>query len=764
LGKNGIFKLKIHAMKLLFLIITSLFITVSQAYSQCGTTIIASDLSICTNVPSSVLFSTDAGTYVIYWTNNDTSTGIPASGTGDILNVLPTIPGASLIYIEAIDTLNNCPTLYDTITIVINETPDLAGLPNITACANDIVNVNPFACNPTNNNATYSWTGNNSSIGLSPVGTGNIASFFADNPAMNCQIDSISVIAFANGCSSLPEVFTITVCPVEVVYPSPNITVCNNEITPIINFISPNPSITYFWSNDQIGIGLPLNGTGNINPFTATNSTSICLIANITVLGSANGCVSLADTFSITVCPSPTINLTSDTTICSGNQVILVAQGLPSGGTYLWNTLETNDSITVNSGASTNFGVTYQSADGCTNSDTVSVSIATIDNLNLTDTTICQGSTVILSAGAHSFSCDFAEPICSNSGINFQNIANSTAAPIGNNYECLITQPNPSWFYFEIGQPGDMQLDVQQFSSFSGSGIDVDCILYGPYSSYAEATTFCGNLGTAAFGSGLNTVVACSYSAGSYENIPLNGVQTGQVYILLLLNFSNEQGYYTFSNLPANASLDCSILNNNTSPTSYLWSTGETTPWISVIPNNTNTYSVTATSNGCDFTDSSIVTVIPTPTVSVNNEVIASGQNATLTAIGAPSGGAFNWTPSGQTSSSIVVSPITTTDYTVSYSLNGCSSEAIATVDVVAGMSDQTTHSISVFPNPAQNSLSIQVSEPLIGSAFEIIDQQGRVLKTGEMQSQVQVIAISEIKHGIYTIRIANRNLKFLKN
>ena len=158
------------------------------------------------------------------------------------------------------------------------------------------------------------------------------------------------------------------------------------------------------------------------------------------------------------------------------------------------------------------------------------------------------------------------------------------------------------------------------------------------------------------------------------------------------------------------------------------------------------------------------MTVNPLPTVSVNNEVIASGQSATLTAIGTPSGGAFNWLASGETSSSIVVSPITTTDYTVSYSLNGCSSEAIATVEVVAGMSDQTTNSISVFPNPTQNSLSIQVSEPLIGSAFEIIDQQGRVLKTGEMQSQVQVIAISEIKQGIYTVRIAGRNLKFMKN
>ncbi len=494
-------------MKPLFLIITSLFITVSKAYSQCGTTIIASDLSICTNVPSSVLFSTDAGTYVIYWTNNDTSTGIPASGTGDILNVLPTIPGASLIYIEAIDTLNNCPTLYDTITIIVNETP----------------------------------------------------------------------------------------------------------------------------------------------------------------------------------------------------------------------------------------------------------------NLNLTDTTICQGSVVVLNANSNSLSCDFAEPICSGTTTTFPNMTNTTAL-IGNNYDCLASQPNPSWFYLKIDQPGDLTLNIIQNSNSTGSGIDVDFILYGPYSNYAEATTYCGNLGTATSGSDLNTVVDCSYSTSSIETATITNTQTGDVYILMITNFANESGYFIINQTSGIASLDCSILNNNTSPTSYLWSTGETTPWISVLPNNTITYSVTATSNGCDFTDSSIVTVIPTPTVSVNNEVIASGQSATLNAIGTPSGGSFNWTPSGETSASIVVSPIATTDYTVSYSLNGCSSEAIATVEVVAGMSDQTTHSISVFPNPTQNSLSIQVSEPLIGSAFEIIDQQGRVLKTGEMQSQVQVIAISEIKHGIYTIRIANRNLKFLKN
>lgn len=68
-----------------------------------------------------------------------------------------------------------------------------------------------------------------------------------------------------------------------------------------------------------------------------------------------------------------------------------------------------------------------------------------------------------------------------------------------------------------------------------------------------------------------------------------------------------------------------------------------------------------------------MITIKPIPTVSVSNTTFCTGTNATLTATPSIGGGTYLWN-TGATSSAIVVSPSTTTDYTVVYTLNGCSS------------------------------------------------------------------------------------------
>jgi hypothetical protein len=744
---------------LVFLIIFSAF----RANSQCGTTILVSDQSICSGDFLNISFSTDFGNYNFGWTNDNSSTGIPAFGSGSTLNSITNNPGVSTILIEAVDPLNNCPTLYDTITITVRVTPTLISSPDLSACANTFVNVNPFSSTPANPSTNYVWSSTNISIGLAPTGFGNIDSFLVFNTANFCQITDIVVYAFLDGCASMPDTFSITVCPEPIVFPTPDFSNCANEEITVSPFACTVTNSTFLWALDNISIGLPSSGSGDIGTFTSTNSTTICQTANIVLTATANGCSSYADTFSITVCPEPSISLISDTSICLGNQITLAATGNPSGGFFLWNTQETTDSITVSPISSALFSVSYQTINGCSITDSVSVGIATLDNLNLTDTIVCQGETVVLSAGSNSVSCDLAEPICSNTSLNFPNLTNTTA-PVGNNYDCLGTQPNPSWFYVQIEQPGDLTLDIIQTSNFGGSGLDVDFILYGPYSSYAEATTYCGNLGAATSGSGLNTVVDCSYSTSSTETVNLFGTQTGQVYVMMLTNFANEPGSYTITQTIGSASLDCSILSNNTSPTTYLWSNGETTPWITVIPSNTNMYTVTVTSSGCEFIDSSLITVNPTPTVSANNATISSGQSATLTAVGTPSGGSFLWDPTGQTTSSITVSPTTTTDYLVTYTFNGCSSETTATVDLTAGITNQTNYVISIYPNPAQSILTLRVDEKIIGNFYVIIDSQGRILKRETIESTIQDIAISDFRNGLYTIQIGSSNFKFIKN
>lgn len=107
----------------------------------------------------------------------------------------------------------------------------------------------------------------------------------------------------------------------------------------------------------------------------------------------------------------------------------------------------------------------------------------------------------------------------------------------------------------------------------------------------------------------------------------------------------------------------------------YNWSPGgQTTSSINVSPASTTTYTVNYDLNGCPAVPiTATVTVNPVPTVSVNSETICEGDMAILTAAPSVGGGTYNWS-SGQTTSSITVSPTITTVYDVDYTLNGCTS------------------------------------------------------------------------------------------
>lgn len=79
------------------------------------------------------------------------------------------------------------------------------------------------------------------------------------------------------------------------------------------------------------------------------------------------------------------------------------------------------------------------------------------------------------------------EPICTDAGVNFQ--ANSGGPNVqvsepGNNYGCLGNSPNPSWFYLEISDPGDIIMELS-------APTDIDFIIWGPYPDLATAQATC---------------------------------------------------------------------------------------------------------------------------------------------------------------------------------------------------------------------------------------------------------------------------------
>ena len=138
-----------------------------------------------------------------------------------------------------------------------------------------------------------------------------------------------------------------------------------------------NPGSTYLWS------------TGATTQTIQINSTQ-----TVWVQVSNPPCIS-RDTITVTFAPYLPVNLGNDTTLCTGGSVVLDA-GYP-GGTYLWSTNETTQTITV-----TNSGTFYVSVDDgtCIGWDTISVNFVSVPQVDIgPDTSICNGQVMTLDAG-----------------------------------------------------------------------------------------------------------------------------------------------------------------------------------------------------------------------------------------------------------------------------------------------------------------------------------------------------------------------------
>ncbi|MBN4049670.1 PKD domain-containing protein, partial [Bacteroidales bacterium AH-315-N07] len=171
-----------------------------------------------------------------------------------------------------------------------------------------------------------------------------------------------------------------------------------------------------------------------------------------------------------------------------------------------------------------------------------------------------------------------------------------------------------------------------------------------------------------------------------------------------------------------------------TGGTSYSWNTGATSLSITQSPTANSTYTVTITdANGCKDTTSQLVTVNAQPAASASATTpICVGGVSSLTASG---GTSYIWN-TGETTTPISVSPITTTTFTVTATDgNGCKDTANVTVIVnaktIAGLSGATdiciggnttltaTGGQTYSWNTSQTTVSITVS-PTTNTAYTV--------------------------------------------
>ncbi len=307
-----------------------------------------SDQTVCEGQPTTQVDFTSLPGSSFTWTNNNTQTGLSASGTGSVLSFNSAngtaLPISSTVTVTP--TLNGCIGPSEDFTITVNPIPAVDPLSDLDECSGTLVNV-PF----TGSGTVYNWTNDNLQTGLPLTGSGTI-DFTTVNTGTTAEQSIISVTPgyFLNGvlCEGNPEDFTITVQPVPYIDALQDQTICNGDQTQLVTFTSSVSGTSYDWINSNPQIGLASNGSVEIPSFTGVNTSNVAVVGIITVTPTANGCLGPDSTLQITIEPTPVVtNTVLSETICSNTSssaVTLTSNVL--GTTYTWTGSVTSGSVT----------------------------------------------------------------------------------------------------------------------------------------------------------------------------------------------------------------------------------------------------------------------------------------------------------------------------------------------------------------------------------------------------------------------------------
>lgn len=136
-----------------------------------------------------------------------------------------------------------------------------------------------------------------------------------------------------------------------------------------------------------------------------------------------------------------------------------------------------------------------------------------------------------------------------------------------------------------------------------------------------------------------------------------------------------------------------------------------------------------------------------------DNQPIPGATNATLELTSATVTNVVNYTVCG--------SPDVCPNYEICLGLN----LPVQFIECNTNGIDELTHSFDVYPNPSEGLFTVESDGLLMESNYRIMDQLGRALLEGKIQSQKTVIDIREFPDGVYFIQFEREHpIKLLKD
>lgn len=434
-----------------------------------------------------------------------------------------------------------------------------------------------------------------------------------------------AVVTF--GCTSLSLADTVVVNAATVPPPPLNgtLNVCPNGTgtytTPAV------PGATYNWitPNGNITSG---QGTTSINVQWGTVSGKV-----IVQVGSG-GCAA-TDSLTVNIYPLPNLNITGHNSPYCITSLPVTLTGTPSGGTFSGPGMSGSvfSPATATAGTHT---ITYTAIDGnnCQNSYTIPIAVMPVITSNSigSDQTICAGTAPATLTGL---------------------------LPVGGNsvfqYQWESSPDNINWIPIGGGNGQDYTSGTLNNSAFFRRQV-----VAGP----------CSDISNVVYITVQNQLMGNAIQAAQ-------SVCTGQTPVALTAgNVTGGSGAYGYS-------WEESTDMVNWSPAT---GTNNTAGYGPPALATTTYYRRVVTSGVCPPVTSNELEILvnPIPNVITTDATICLGQAASISASGSLPGGSYLWS-GGETNGTISVSPTLTTTYTVTYTLNGCTSpsgQSVVTVNI----------------------------------------------------------------------------------
>jgi len=599
----------------------------------------------------SVVLTASAGASYA-WSNGATTQSISASTAGN--------------YTVTVTNANGCAKTSAATAVTVNPVPSAVITAPSTVCEGT---TQAASVNDAGAGATYAWTATNASIvggqgtttiTFAPSGSGAVE-LSATVTKGACSATATKTVAV----NDAPE-FTLFVRAgqsYDLRSPSMSSNAIETNATHefcgadgvLLTSTVLDPTWTYLWSTGANGPHLEVN-TGGTYTLTATN---------------ASGC-SYSQTETVVMKPSPVAAISGNLMLCPNSTTTLTASG---GDSYVWSTGATTASITVSSVGTYSVTVT---SDGCSSTASAVVTDAASSITASGPTTFCHGGSVTLTAAS-------ADAYLWSTGQTTQSIVVAASG----NYTVQSTHGGCT----VTSAPVAVSVGPEMVTINSTD----------PYICPGESITYTSSI----IGGGSNLTYEWFYTitgeviAGATEpTLVFTPPQPGYGYLALRVTDANgctvtsNGGMWYLSDPPkpvitplGPSTTFCEsgnvTLESSEAP-GYLWSTGETTRWITV--STSGSYTVT-TSNGSGCltaSDPVVVTVLPrppAPTITADGPLsFCAGGSVRLTG---PDGYAqYSWS-TGETTQSIVVSTTSNVALTV-INAEGCN----ATSDVQVTVND----------------------------------------------------------------------------